>query len=90
MKIKSNRSEKKQRDMHRDLQNSVKKTAKLIDSSIKPIDAKLETKVNRFFEHTSPDKGKTSSQKRCTLYHIGFYEDLCRQHFDALPLKMER
>ena len=33
--------------------------AKLMDSSIKLIDAKLETKVNRFLEYTNPNKGKT-------------------------------
>ena len=36
----------------------MEKMAKLMDSSIKLIDAKMETKVTRFLEHMRPDRGK--------------------------------
>ena len=58
MRMKLNRLEKKQKDMHTDLHNSMEKIAKLMNSNMKLIDKTLETKVNRFLGHISLDKGK--------------------------------
>ena len=46
MKIKLNKLEEKQKYMHRDLLKIIEQLAKLLDSSMKLIDTKLEMKVN--------------------------------------------